>query len=185
MKSLSQLQEKFPPKICVTVSGCLIIDNKILLVKHLKAGFWLKPGGHVEPEELPHLAVVREFYEETGIQVKLKKYGVFPDLKTTETEFVPVPFAANVHWVSHENYEARIASAHPEQRTRGKIWDRGCEQHYHMDFFLEPASKSVAHTLDLAESSDIGWFSLEEANHLETLEEIKSEIQYAFKLLKE
>ncbi|MGW6055379.1 NUDIX hydrolase [Streptomyces sp. NPDC055189] len=38
-----------------------------LLVAHRKAGLWLPTGGHVEPDEDPWAAVVRECSEELGI----------------------------------------------------------------------------------------------------------------------
>src|SRR3989338_4811759 len=44
---------------------------KTLLLKHKKLGVWLPPGGHVEPNELPHEAALREVLEETGLSVTL------------------------------------------------------------------------------------------------------------------
>ncbi len=47
-----------------------IIDpetKKILLVKHKDLGRWTQPGGHIEHDEFPEEAAVREAYEETGI----------------------------------------------------------------------------------------------------------------------
>lgn len=41
---------------------------KVLLVDHKKAGLWLPSGGHVEPDEDPKDAVVREVKEELGIE---------------------------------------------------------------------------------------------------------------------
>lgn len=44
---------------------------KILLVKHKKWGKWIQPGGHIEHDEFPEEAAIRETYEETGIKIKL------------------------------------------------------------------------------------------------------------------
>jgi 8-oxo-dGTP pyrophosphatase MutT (NUDIX family) len=38
---------------------------------HRKLGRWLPPGGHVEPNELPDEAAVREVFEETGVHARL------------------------------------------------------------------------------------------------------------------
>ena len=38
---------------------------------HRKLELWLPPGGHVDPNELPDEAAVREVLEETGIRVEL------------------------------------------------------------------------------------------------------------------
>lgn len=43
-------------------------QSKVLLVDHKKALLWLPTGGHVEPEEDPKEAVIREAHEELGIQ---------------------------------------------------------------------------------------------------------------------
>ena len=45
--------------------------KKILLVKHNKWGKWIQPGGHIEHDEFPEEAAIREAYEETGIKIKL------------------------------------------------------------------------------------------------------------------
>src|ERR687894_345598 len=38
---------------------------------HRKLGMWLPPGGHIERDELPDEAAVREVLEETGVEVEL------------------------------------------------------------------------------------------------------------------
>ena len=43
-------------------------DGSTLLVDHLKAGLWLPPGGHLEPDEHPADAADREAREELGIE---------------------------------------------------------------------------------------------------------------------
>lgn len=46
-------------------------DKKILLVKHSDYDKWLQPGGHIELDETPEEAAIREVYEETGIKITL------------------------------------------------------------------------------------------------------------------
>lgn len=46
-------------------------DKKILLIKHKKNRRWTQPGGHIEYDETPEEAALREAYEETGLRVKL------------------------------------------------------------------------------------------------------------------
>ena len=43
----------------------------MLLHYHRKLGKWLPPGGHIETNELPDAAAVREVLEETGIRARL------------------------------------------------------------------------------------------------------------------
>lgn len=46
-------------------------NKKILLVYHKKFNKWVQPGGHIEEDETPEEAALREAYEETGVKVKL------------------------------------------------------------------------------------------------------------------
>ncbi len=54
-----------------TVAVFVVWDEKVLLHLHRKLGMWLPPGGHIEPDELPDDAAVREVLEETGIEIEL------------------------------------------------------------------------------------------------------------------
>ena len=40
--------------------------KKMLLVFHKKFHKWVQPGGHIEDNEVPEEAAIREVYEETG-----------------------------------------------------------------------------------------------------------------------
>ncbi|HEX2864747.1 MAG TPA: NUDIX domain-containing protein, partial [Deinococcales bacterium] len=44
---------------------------RLLLHPHPKLGLMLPPGGHIEPNELPDEAALRETLEETGLEVTL------------------------------------------------------------------------------------------------------------------
>jgi len=46
-------------------------NKKILLVHHKKFNKWVQPGGHIEDDETPEEAALREVYEETGVKVQL------------------------------------------------------------------------------------------------------------------
>jgi 8-oxo-dGTP diphosphatase len=76
----------------ITASALIISDNKILLLFHKKLQCWLYPGGHVEPDEDPIMAVKREVAEETGLMVKVA--GSFDaELATPTVEPLPLPVA--------------------------------------------------------------------------------------------
>ena len=45
--------------------------GKTLLLWHQKLQAWLPPGGHLEPNELPESAAVREVREETGLEARI------------------------------------------------------------------------------------------------------------------
>jgi 8-oxo-dGTP pyrophosphatase MutT (NUDIX family) len=54
-----------------TVAVFVVWEGKVLLHFHRKLEMWLPPGGHIERDELPDQAAVREVLEETGLRVEL------------------------------------------------------------------------------------------------------------------
>ena len=54
-----------------TVATFVVQQRRVLLLRHRKLGLWLPPGGHVEPNELPDEAAVREVWEEAGVRCEL------------------------------------------------------------------------------------------------------------------
>lgn len=60
-----------------TVAVFVVHNDHVLLHPHRKLGIWLPPGGHIEPNELPDEAALREVEEESGLIVELVGgYGV-------------------------------------------------------------------------------------------------------------
>jgi 8-oxo-dGTP diphosphatase len=65
------------------VTNCVLVrDGKILLLQKPRRGWWVAPGGKMEPGESVKDSCVREFREETGINLK------FPQLKGVFTMVV-------------------------------------------------------------------------------------------------
>ncbi len=58
-------------KIDFTVEVFIVHKNKVLLRVHDKFKFWLSIGGHIELDEDPNQAAVREVKEEVGLDIKL------------------------------------------------------------------------------------------------------------------
>jgi 8-oxo-dGTP pyrophosphatase MutT (NUDIX family) len=54
-----------------TVTGFLVDGARTALHWHRKNQMWLPAGGHIEPDEDPIEAVVREVREETGIEAEV------------------------------------------------------------------------------------------------------------------
>ena len=62
-----------PPKHLVVYFVPVDAANRCLLLgDHRKSGLWLPPGGHVEDDEDPRQAVIREAREELGIAAEFK-----------------------------------------------------------------------------------------------------------------
>ncbi len=64
-----------------TATTFVVWQGGVLLHKHKKLGRWFPPGGHVEPNELPDDAAVREVLEETGVRVALFGERALPVLE--------------------------------------------------------------------------------------------------------
>lgn len=54
-----------------TATTVIVHKNKVLLHLHKKLGIWLPVGGHIDRDELPQEAALREIKEEAGLEVKL------------------------------------------------------------------------------------------------------------------
>jgi 8-oxo-dGTP pyrophosphatase MutT (NUDIX family) len=172
------------PQFCYTASGVLVIDQRVLLLKHKKLKSWLTPGGHLEEGEFLHQAAEREFLEETGLKVKAispPNFDLNFDKKDKDISFHPVPISISLHWISKKNYQYRLAG----QKKREKDWLKGCEQHLDFQYLL--ASEVDLSTLEQnSESEKIDWFSLDQIKKMskeEIFEQVRSELILAFKLL--
>jgi 8-oxo-dGTP pyrophosphatase MutT (NUDIX family) len=65
-----------------TATGYVVIKGNILLHWHKKVKLWLPPGGHIEKDESPSTAVLREVMEETSLKV-----DIFPQIETIKFEY--------------------------------------------------------------------------------------------------
>ena len=77
-----------------TVTGFLSHDGRTALHWH-RLNAWLPPGGHVEPDEDPIEAVLREILEETGIDAEL--LNAEPRFSHREPAQLPPPINIGVY----------------------------------------------------------------------------------------
>jgi 8-oxo-dGTP pyrophosphatase MutT (NUDIX family) len=90
-------------KIDFTAEVFVVFQNKVLLRKHDKYGIWLSVGGHVELDEDPNQAALREVKEEVGIDVEL--VGSKKDFRFENYQELIPPNFVNRHRISdtHEH----------------------------------------------------------------------------------
>jgi 8-oxo-dGTP diphosphatase len=84
---------------CLTVSGLVFADAptpRVLVHRHKRYPLLLLPGGHVEPDEHPWAAVLRELREETGIAASQLRALQALELDPGSGE-LPAPVALDVH----------------------------------------------------------------------------------------
>lgn len=85
-------------KVDFTVEVFIVYQNEVLLRKHDKYHIWLSVGGHIELDEDPEQAALREVREETGLDIEL--YGEKPDYADLEYKAVRSPQYVGKHSVN-------------------------------------------------------------------------------------
>ncbi len=90
-------------KIDFTVAIFVVHDEKILLIHHRKLDKWLPLGGHIELDEDPEQAALREAKEESGLDVEL--LGERPPTTSPGTRALIAPRFLDIHRISdtHEH----------------------------------------------------------------------------------
>jgi 8-oxo-dGTP pyrophosphatase MutT (NUDIX family) len=118
-------------KIDFTVAIFVVQNAKVLVILHRKLGKWLPLGGHVELDEDPEIAALREAKEESGLDVEL--LGERPPTTEPGTRALIAPRFLDIH---------RISETH---------------EHIGMIYFARP----IGGDLSLAEEEhhDIQWIS--------------------------
>jgi 8-oxo-dGTP pyrophosphatase MutT (NUDIX family) len=150
-------------KIDFTVAIFVVHEGKILLVHHRKLDQWLPLGGHIELDEDPEQAALREAKEESGLEVEL--LGERPPTTSPGTRALIAPRFLDIHRISdtHEHiglmYWARpkVGSARPGRHSGTR--DGDCAD--------RTLQRGVPATLATGEHHDIRWCSADELDKLQ------------------
>ncbi|QPV63538.1 NUDIX domain-containing protein [Halosimplex litoreum] len=93
-----------------TTTVYVVSDGAVALHEHDGLGKWLPPGGHVDRDELPHEAGLREVREETGLDADL--VAERDDVGSATVDALPKPqhfqlADVNVHddFVGHQHVD--------------------------------------------------------------------------------
>jgi ADP-ribose pyrophosphatase YjhB (NUDIX family) len=105
----------------------VVHSGKVLLRKHDKYGIWLSVGGHIELDEDPNQAAIREVKEEVGLDIELIGQRLFGQDEPNRKELIS-PIGLNRHNITpmHEHiafiYFGKSASDKviPEKET--DVW---------------------------------------------------------------
>lgn len=133
-----------------TVATFVVHRRSVLLLRHAKLNMWLPPGGHIEANELPDEAAVREVWEEAGIAVRLVGERA---LEVDDPRQLIIPRGIQLE---------RIAPGH---------------EHIDLVYFAVPVGQSDLRRNE--ESTDIGWFSEVDLARLDLTDEIRMWTQKA------
>ena len=85
----------------LTSTVYVIHEDKVLLHMHKRFNTWFPVGGHLEPNELPHTAAIREAKEESGLDVELINMNS-DTFSIGRVERVPSPYAIYYEGIGHE-----------------------------------------------------------------------------------
>lgn len=132
------------------VASVYIIDRgAVLLIYHKKLEKWLPPGGHVEKNETPPEAAIREAKEETGLEIEL----------------IPQENVWLHYWnaVSFERPYLCLLENIPAYKER--------EEHQHIDFVYLGKPKGESQI----SAENCRWFHFEELSQLKPDQEIFQE----------
>lgn len=98
------------------VTNCVLVqDNKVLLLQKPRRGWWVAPGGKMEPGETVKDTCVREFREETGI------YLLNPKLKGVFTFIIKEGDKVLEEWMMFTFYATDANGIHLEKSEEGDL----------------------------------------------------------------
>src|SRR2546427_8545178 len=126
-------------KIDFTVAIFVVQRGKVLLIHHRNLDKWLPLGGHIELDEDPEQAALREAKEESGLDVEL--LGERPPTTEPGTRALIAPRFLDIH---------RITDTH---------------EHIGMIYWARPMNGTV--TLASADHHDSRWCSSADLDQLE------------------
>ena len=126
-------------KIDFTVAIFVVHDDRVLLIHHRKLNKWLPLGGHIELDEDPEIAALREAKEESGLDVEL--VGERPPTTEPGTRALIAPRFLDIH---------RISATH---------------EHIGMIYWARPKRGDV--TLATEEHHDIRWCTMADLERLD------------------
>ncbi len=129
---MAHIHEKIDFTVCVYI----VHARKVLMHMHKKLNIWLPPGGHIELDEDPNEAAIREAKEETGLDVELVGQGKDYDS----------PYG------SRDLILPRFLNRHHYDTT-------GIHEHVNLAFFARTKRSDARHEV---EGGEVKWFTEKE-----------------------
>ena len=120
-------------KIDFTVSIFIVKDGKVLFIHHKQLDRWLPIGGHIELDENPEQAALREAQEESGLAVEL--VGERPPL-AAQDGFLPLlqPAYMDIHRIKEPHWHIGMVYF---ARVRGGEVALNAEEHKDIRWLAE------------------------------------------------
>lgn len=131
-----------------TATTFIVDRGRVLLHCHPKQQLWLPPGGHIERDELPHDAALREIREETGLRVRLHSEPQAADLsRAMLCAVVPQPAFILIEDINpfHQHIDFTYFAKLPDRaEVEGNAWkDNGFAWFRPDDLTMENVPQNV------------------------------------------
>lgn len=96
-------------KIDFTVEVFVVYKNKVLLRLHDKYNMWFSVGGHIELDEDPNTAAIREVKEEVGLDIVLDTK--LQDINIQEPHYKTLipPVSLNMHSINEVHQHVTVS----------------------------------------------------------------------------
>lgn len=146
-----------------TATLYVLDDDKVLMIFHRKLNKWLPPGGHVEENELPHEAALRECEEETGVIGEIVQQENLW-VERWNASSVPRPYLCLLEEIppfgdepAHQHMDQvfigrQVGGAVTEPDAKWMTWEEISQLEGDKEIF-EETRQTVRHLLDLAAQS--------------------------------
>ncbi|OGI25131.1 MAG: hypothetical protein A3J76_02875 [Candidatus Moranbacteria bacterium RBG_13_45_13] len=128
-----------------TVTTTIVHKNKVLLHFHKSLKKWLPVGGHIDRDELPEEAALREAKEESGLEIKL--YNPDEKVKLKNSRQLLRPSLITLHNIN--------------------------AFHQHIDFAYFATVKTTKLKPESGETKNLRWFSIGEIKRLNMHEDAR------------
>lgn len=138
-----------------TVTTTIVHEDKALLHFHKSLKKWLPLGGHIDRDELPEDAAVREAKEEAGIDV-----------------------------VIHSPYKVKKYAGAKDIKGPGRIMLHDINKHHqHIDFSFYATANTFKLKPAVKETKKLRWFTAKEIKKIKAPEDVKTRAFEALDIL--
>lgn len=103
-----------------TATVYVVNDEETVLHDHKRLDLWLPPGGHLDRDELPHEAGLREAEEETGLNLEL--IAERDDIESSTARSLPQP--QHVQLADVNVYDGTVGHQHVDLVYYARADDR-------------------------------------------------------------
>ncbi len=136
-------------------AGYLIKDNKVLLVHHKKFDKWTPPGGHIEEDETPDQALIREWKEELNLDISILPAHESAFSGDANATPIPMPFHIDLE---REGFDV---------------------PHIGYFFYVKLLDENQIINIKESEIHNAKWFSKEDLATLPTFDQVRALAKYA------